>query len=255
MRKFFAILIAALLILTLIACSNENGNEAASTQSTQATTTPPTQTAPSTSETFPTETDPPEALPTEPEVTEGWLAAYADLVEDFRKIIAYRMGPDFENEWDDGMQIPDVSDTLTNTVMNQVYRWGDMIVELPRGDKAATEAAFGYILHDLNADGTPELFWVHKDHTICAIFTYWQDTPVLLDAYWPRYSGYVNQYGQLYSLGSGGAQDTAGYILTLKDDMLLEVFEYGSETDSDGNAQYYQKIGDVMVFLDQESTQ
>lgn len=253
MKRVLSLLIANLLLLSLAACGKGNNNAPAATDGEtigSTVETSPQGTVPTDS--TPAETTPEASTPAEPVPAQGWSVAYADLVEDFRKIIAYRASPDFEKEWDDGMVIPGVSDTLIHTTVNQVYRWGNMIVELP---KAKTEADYGYILHDLNSDGTPELFWVHKDHTVCAIFTYRQDTPILLDAYWSRYSCYVNQNGGLYSLGSGGAQDNAGYVLNLKDDALQEVFEFGCETADGGEPQFYQVADGIRTLLDEEYAQ
>ncbi|MBR2880174.1 MAG: hypothetical protein IKC02_05835, partial [Oscillospiraceae bacterium] len=175
--------------------------------------------------------------------------AYADLVEDFRKIITFRIDPGWEEAWNTGVRLPDVSRTLQDALKHPTDHWSPMVGELPRG-KEITEADYGYILHDLDADGTPELFWVGQDHTIFAIFTWHRDAPILLDAYWSRYSGYILDNNTLYTHGSSSAVVTYVYLHTLHQGSLTDAFGFG--IDRYEAIPFYETAGDITIPTEEE---
>lgn len=261
MKQILCLLSAALLLLCLAACGEAADSESTGTYATTVQTAPPPETSPA-------DTTPPETTratepsvpsePTEPSqpsqtddpvVEAGWQRAYADLVEDFRKIITFRIDPGWEEAWNTGVRLPDVSRTLQDALKHPTDHWSPMVGELPRG-KEITEADYGYILHDLDADGTPELFWVGQDHTIFAIFTWHRDAPILLDAYWSRYSGYILDNNTLYTHGSSSAVVTYVYLHTLHQGSLTDAFGFG--IDRYEAIPFYETAGDITIPTEEE---
>lgn len=138
---------------------------------------------------------------------------YADILRDYKTIVYKRLSTDWDNN-SQGILLPsyvkfnETDDTQLYDGVPLSMRWSNMIIEMTSGMSAPQEASFGYILWDMNADDVPELFWVKEDYSLLAIFTYYEDTVVLLDAFWPRYQGVITDNGELYTRGSGGATYT-----------------------------------------------
>ena len=256
MKRMLCLLSAALLLLTMAACGKNADVLPVSTTAVPTETT--TETSPE--DTTPTETTQPAeptevtepTQPQEPVVESSWQTAYADLAEDFGRIIAFRTSPGFNEAWESGICLPEVSQTLVDALDASAKDLETMIIELSMVNDPCTEDDFGYILRDLNADDTPELFWVHNDHRICAVFTWHEGTPVLLDAYWSRYCGYIGENNTLYARGSGGAEITQATVYVLHQGNLTEAFCFGTDTDSNGNIQFYESVGDTTAPTEEE---
>ena len=89
----------------------------------------------------------------------------------------------------------------------------------------------GYSLHDLNNDGTPELFILSEDDSINAIFSLVNGAPVLVGAYWSRNRCEIDEARTFYNSGSSGASDNsfASYSYAGGDELQL-IREVGMET-------------------------
>ncbi len=147
---------------------------------------------------------------------------YDSIIEDYQNIVSFRTLDDFEYFWNYGEFI-EISDPLLSALTvsgsDLDYRWSNMIVEMPSPDSAID--SFGYILADINNDGTPELFWVRDDHSVLAVFTVFEDKIILLDAFWSRYPCVITDEGALYTMGSGGASVIDYNIRALSDSGML----------------------------------
>jgi hypothetical protein len=130
--------------------------------------------------------------------------AYITILNDYRTMVKFRLSEEFETDYN-GDEIPELSQTLQQCIDTaEPYKWGDMWVEMTSGINTPTEASFGYILQDLNGDGTAEMIWLRQDRTLLALFTIQNDAPVLVDAFWPKHDGYITEQGYLFTAGSGG---------------------------------------------------
>ena len=130
--------------------------------------------------------------------------AYITLLGDYRAMVKFRLSEQFQEDYNGGNK-PELSQTLQQCIDTaEPYKWGDMWVEMTSGINTPTEASFGYILQDLNGDGTAEMIWLRQDRTLLALFTIQNDAPVLVDAFWPKHDGYITEQGYLYTIGSGG---------------------------------------------------
>lgn len=190
---------------------------------TEATTVPVTLPEETT---MPEETMPPE------EETDPVTAMYQDLVDDFRVILQYRLSSGYDADKMESHCFSQLSET-----MQQIFSGNkdskssleNLIEELPMSQYQQHEADFGYILHDINADGIPELFWVREDYSIAAVFTRKKEQMVLLDAFYSRYRGYISEDNAFYCNGSGGAADSDCTVYTLDGGKKKELFRFGLE--------------------------
>lgn len=84
---------------------------------------------------------------------------------------------------------------------------------------------YGFILKDLNMDGTHELIVLHRDYFldngepafISYIYTLEDGFPVLILESWTRSRKYICTDGSVYNVGSNGASYEVNYILDLVD--------------------------------------
>ena len=60
--------------------------------------------------------------------------------------------------------------------------WGGVIVSFYIG-KQLTKEDFGYVIQDLNENGSPELILIMGDSVVCAIFSMLDNKPKLLDEF------------------------------------------------------------------------
>ena len=223
MKRLTAIL---LLLLCLSGCGGNSRRLMLPSGSALESTAP-------TEEAVETEPLPSEEIPTFPqEETDPIVKLYQELVNDLRISISYRLSSDFNAGQVESRCLSRLSGTMQQ-IFNQSdddRRTMDMVIcELPMSQYQKQEADFGYIIHDINADGVPELFWVREDHSIAAIFTREQDKMVLLDGYGGRYRGYVSENNTLYSHGSNSAVDQECTVYAVSGGKLKELFQFGRE--------------------------
>lgn len=130
--------------------------------------------------------------------------AYITLLGDYRTMVKFRLSEQFQEDYNSGNE-PELSQVLQQSIDTaEPYKWGDMWVEMTSGINTPTEASFGYILQDLDGDGSAEMVWLRQDRTLLALFTIQNDAPVLVDAFWPKHDGYITEQGYLYTIGSSG---------------------------------------------------
>jgi len=215
MKKFVAIF---LVFISLVCVGCEPTNSSSSTSETKPSSKEPVVSLSSITQTSSTQEEP-------------YLKAYKSLVEDYKNVINYRLSNDFSRS-DTNVNISSELQTIINNNEDLRYRWGCMISELPLTTEPTKEnlTYYGYILYDLNNDKIPELFWVKKDHTIAAIFTFYNNSIVFLDAYWSRSRCYITKSGQLYTTGSSGAADNDHDYMRLAEGKLSVTFGFYSES-------------------------
>ena len=226
MKRVLAML---LMMLLLAGCANPfekkqlPADPTTAPEVTTVATTAPEETTVAT--TMPEET-------TLPKETDPVAGMYQDLVEDYRAILAYRLSSKYDSGEVDSKCLSQLSDT-----MQQIFAKDQdskdilegLIDELPMSQYQQNEADYGYILHDVNADGVPELFWVREDHSIAAIFTRKKEEMILLDGFWSRYRGYISENNAFYTHGSSGAADNECAVYSLEGSKLKEQFRFGLE--------------------------
>lgn len=122
---------------------------------------------------------------------------YVNVLEKYKTVTACVTQDIFEKKYNNG----EFDLILGND--EQEYKWKAMIADL----KVSQHDEFGYILKDVNCDGTSELFLVRGDYSLLAIFTIFDNEPVLLDAFWSKNKGFMLDTDEIYVLTSGGAQD------------------------------------------------
>lgn len=173
---------------------------------------------------------------------------YDSLIQEYKQIVEYRLAP--ENV--DGFHM-ELSDQLTEMIESQEgmdYRWGCMVAEMKwHAQETLTLAHYGYVLMDLNRDDVPELIWCNADRTLVfAIFTLYNGAPVLLDCYWSRYTGVIQDNDLIYTLGSGGAAYYEFMTYQIDPGAVMVLVE-GYRRDDDS---YYQFLADQFQEIDKE---
>ena len=140
---------------------------------------------------------------------------YAAVIEDFNKLVSYRLSPDFEESWNRGDSFL-YSGTLSKALNTEAAsHWPIMVLTMVSGLDTPTHDSFGWVLYDMNKDGVQELFFVREDVSLLAVFTIANNSPVLIDAFWDRYKGVITEKGELYTLATGGADDNTYTISSL----------------------------------------
>ena len=168
---------------------------------------------------------------------------YALVLDDYRKIVQYRLSDDFlQSENLSALQQQLLSGLFVDAPETDGQpRWQYMIIDMLDYVAEPEVASFGYILKDLNGDNSPELIWVSADYnTVFAIFTIADNKAVLVDAYWSRYKAVILDSGVVYTQGSGGANTVEYTCWTLNNeqpDYKDIQKQFGSN-----NGQYYEAI-------------
>ncbi|MBE6984533.1 MAG: hypothetical protein E7434_02750 [Ruminococcaceae bacterium] len=266
MKKPAALLLALCIVLSLTACGNGEMNVLSflddrirqTQETTQEPTTEPESTAETTTEPESTEIETTTevettAEPTEPSTqslpSDPRLRMYQELINDYGTILRHCFSAP---QWNGTSDLPILSGTTQNLVAQLgglEYEWSNMIYELPLSNMG-TEA-FGYLLYDLNADDIPELFWVRNDHSILAIFTYYNNSVCMLRGCWSRSNCYISQNNTLYQWGSAGAADNFCTSYVLYNGELLEGFRFYSESGY-GTINYYEVSTTTMQPISQQ---
>jgi hypothetical protein len=222
--RVLRVILCLVCLLALVGC-----------ETAPASTTVPT-TVPTTA---PIETTAPETVPTE--TVSEWELAYDEILTDLAETLGFRLSPTFEADYNDGKEIP-LSDGLKESLNSDLaYNWHCMLVEMVWSDagEVTEKEAYGYVLQDINGDGSPELFWIRSDGFILAVFTIVDGAPRLVDAFWPRHRAVVTPSGELYTRSSGGAMYIEYYIRSLAPGSaeLTNVVEFGLE-----DGKYYEVV-------------
>ena len=188
---------------------------------------------------------------------------YEEILEDYGKIVDFRLSPSYKDDTDNG-KYPDLESDLEDYMSDEDihgvretelwYRWSCMLADMTAGMENPSRDSFGYIFKDLDGDGTQELLWVSSDYnTVFAVFAVYDGDAELIDAYWPRYSGVVTDGGELYTLGSSGA-DTFEYAVSRldkdKENPLKSAKRFGCQS-----GQYYADIDGTAVSISEEDFQ
>lgn len=231
MSKILRVFLSLLCLVSLCGCNHAQPETTAVSTSVPVETTVP--------QTRPVETTVPETQPKD--TTPSPASGYEEILEDYRKVVDYRLSESFETDYNEG-KIPALSKSLEESLGGDLaYRWRCMLVEMVRSkaEQITKKESFGYVLEDLNGDGNPELFWVRSDGFILAVFTMADGQPRLVDAFWPRYRAVVTPSGELYTRGSGGATLIEYQIrqLTPGSTELTAVKEFGQDEEK-----YYEVI-------------
>ncbi len=106
------------------------------------------------------------------------------------------------------------------------------------------DKAYGYSLGDTNSDGTKELIYLLDDYTVLAVFSESNGQPVLLESFWNRYTGGIDEQGRILTFGSNGFDDGNNSVYEISDkcDRLDLVAEIGRNGTSDDLKQLYYKL-------------
>lgn len=163
---------------------------------------------------------------------------YIAILSDYRTIVDFRLSNNFEDFYNNGID-PEISDELTSSISDGIeYQFSAMLVDMTVGLGNPSRESFGYILQDVNKDGSAELFWVREDYFILAVFSIQDGQAKLIDAFWPRHKMIVTDEGFLYTQGSSGADFTSYKVSKIAGDGgISEIAEFGTEGKS-----YYEII-------------
>lgn len=235
MKRLMMFTVMLCLVFGLTACKPAFLKEPLAPGATAPTAEVPTQpTTQATTQTTTQTTPAPTTATAAPE--EPYMEAYRALNRDYKVILEERLS----GEWTGGDVTEAASDVLKNAITEEVeYQWSCMVIELPMFEKGESPDYYGYLLYDLNKDDIPELFWVRMDHSIAAVFTYYNNRPVLLNAYWARSSAYISEEGELYGRGSSGAASTHYSIYAVRDGKLEDVSGFYSDLSLDGTSMVF----------------
>ena len=189
---------------------------------------------------------------TKEKTEENYEKIYEDLTCDYKKLVEFRYSDSFDDTWYEKLDDLDFStsfSSILSTVVTEDHSdaISGMIEGLENTFSPKGLEDFGYILYDLNKDGTPELFWVRTDYSIVAVFTVKNGEAVLLDAFGTRYKGYVSEKGELYGWGSGGEQDQRCGVYRLTEEGQLENkcgFSAGIDFFGDPTKMIYKEVTD-----------
>lgn len=251
--KRVTVFLLAVCMLFLIACERETNNAATEKQSTEPVTetemtvettelTVPVETVAPTQETEAATVQWPEDAP--------YLPVYWDTIRDYKTILEYRLS----KKWDEEKPLPDLSNTFQKAldkdkISDDFLR--TMILEAVHFDDDRLKD-FGYILYDLDGNKIPELFWVRKDYSIVAVFTYYKEELRILDMYWSRYRGNIADNGQYFTCVSDGAADNSCNIYILNKGKLEEVFCFYRKSDEKADTVgYYETASEVEIEIDE----
>ena len=177
---------------------------------------------------------------------------YIPILNDYKMIVDFRLSDDFVEEYNNGV-FPTVSEILANQIYDNdeddlQRKWWNMIADMTDYFENPTEDTYGYVLVDVDGNNSPELVWLSSDGEIVfAIFTVYDGTVVLLDAYWSRYKAVILDSGLIYTLGSGSARDFDYSINELNDGDLHPIKQFGSRS-----GQYYEIIDGSVVEISED---
>ena len=143
------------------------------------------------------------------------------------------------------------ADIATSGYILYPGKYGDLRVE--------NNSACGYAKKDLNGDGIEELVLLNLDYTIVAIFSMKDGRPTLLQRFWKRHSGWIDENGYIHVGGSNGADSgSIGiYRIATGGGSLELLYEYGRDghewVDDVAVTKYYKiENGDKTYITEEE---
>ena len=177
---------------------------------------------------------------------------YAGVINDYKKMVEFRLSDEFDGVWTDEI-----------TPIIDIYKYGEMqgdlgiaLTELVDFINDPSKDSFGYVISDINSDGTPELLWTVSDpNIIVAVFTVSLGRAQLVDAFWSRYRCNVTKDGQLLTMGSNGASYTVFSVKELEKNStkLTTVAEFGTDFDVEKQLDlYYEIIDGKTEYIDRD---
>ena len=114
-------------------------------------------------------------------------------------------------------------------------------------------ADFGYSIKDINGDDSDELLLLLSDGTIIAIFTTYNNVPILLDTFRNRYICSLNSDGDIFTSGSNGSAKTVNrrYTLDISTGSMILVYEYGTDgfDNITGETMFYVSVNSEKNYL------
>ncbi len=192
--------------------------------------------------------------PTDSELIPADFASYESIIRMYRKLV--EVLPDYYTSG--GGENPEV-DGLFVFPNEQAREWYDRVGSsaflLCPGDRKNATALFGYAIKDVNGDGVDELFLLTKDFQIVTLFTQHNGKPVLLEDFWNRKKGYVNENGQIMIGGSNGvaadSQEIYRFETATGQLVLEEALGYDGLTE-DLKVICYHQVGEEKTYISEE---
>ena len=170
---------------------------------------------------------------------------YGKVVETIPDVFA-APGWDYSLVFDHLFAFPDEQTKDTYT------RMCNAILEFYPGGNVNLHTFFGYVIKDINGDGVEELCLLTKEFTMVALFTKHNGKPVLLEEFWNRKRGFVNENGRIIIVGSSGADMSSREVYRIDTATGRLVFEEAIGLDGhteDLQAIYYHQIGDKKTYI------
>ena len=190
--------------------------------------------------------------PTDSELIPADFASYESIIRMYRKIV------------EELSEFPSFAE-LFSFPNEQAREWYGHVANsaslLCPGDQENATAFFGYAIKDANGDGVEELFLLTKDFQIVTLFTQHDGKPVLLEDFWNRKRGYVNENGQIIICGSNGADmssqeiyrlNTATGQLALEEALGIDGHIPDPQNPNKGIPNYYHQIGEEKTYISEE---
>lgn len=180
------------------------------------------------------------------------FASYESIIRMYSKLV--EVLPDWVS--DDQQEEIDALFYFPNEQAREWYVMvSDAVFILCPGDRANGLAHLGYAIKDVNGDGVEELFLLSDEFTMIALFTQYDGKPVLLEDFWNRKRGYVNESGQIIISGSSGADVSSQEVYRLDAATGRLVLEEAIGLDGhteDLQTIYYHQIGEERTYISEE---
>ena len=166
MKRALSIILALSILLSLTACGGKDKtNTPKPTPKVKVTevvkaTASPEPTAEPTAEPSPTP---------KPQVYNK--ALYDEVIVDLSELVNFRLSDSFDAG--KAANYPGISNTLKNALNHAGVlkdAWDNMTCDMIDYTTESGLGSYGYVLHDINEDSLPELFFVSKNRNILAIF-------------------------------------------------------------------------------------
>ncbi len=188
--------------------------------------------------------------PTDSELIPADFANYESIIRMYHRMV--EVLPDWAEKHEE-------LETLFYFPNEQAREWytrvGNAAFILCPGDRTNGVAHLGYAVKDANGDGVEELLLLSDEFTLIALFTQHDGKPVLLEDFWNRKRGYVNENGQIIICGSSGADVSSREIYRLDATTGQLVLEEALGLDGhteDLQTIYYHQVGEEKTYISEE---
>ncbi|MBQ9779430.1 MAG: hypothetical protein IJW00_00635 [Clostridia bacterium] len=188
--------------------------------------------------------------PSDSQLIPADFASYESIIRMYHKMV--EVLPDWAEKHEE-------QETLFYFPNEQAREWytrvGNAAFILCPGDRTNGVAHLGYAVKDFNGDGVEELFLLTKDFQVVTLFTQHNGKPVLLEDFWNRKRGYVNENGQIIICGSSGADVSSREIYRLDATTGQLVLEEALGLDGhteDLQTIYYHQIGEEKNYISED---